>query len=146
MIDNINRHNIDLAFIVQEQIRQEFTKADEQRGHLIERLQYEADPARCRFYEVDPAHRLVAATLESEWNDRLQKLRQAQPQRDEFRQTHEALLSDRQRQRIEQLTEKFKQVWHYDKMQNQVDQAKVQLRLCGAKAVTLESLELRTLV
>ena len=40
----------------------------------LERAQYEADLARRRFLNVDPENRLVARSLEREWNDKLAAL------------------------------------------------------------------------
>jgi hypothetical protein len=40
----------------------------------IERARYEADLAERRYEVVDPANRLVAATLESRWNDALKRV------------------------------------------------------------------------
>ena len=37
---------------------------------------YEANLARRRFSRVDPDHRLVADTLEAEWNEKLRELRE----------------------------------------------------------------------
>src|SRR5262249_57811292 len=37
----------------------------------LERARYEADLARRRFVAVDPENRLVARSLEREWNDKL---------------------------------------------------------------------------
>ncbi len=43
----------------------------ERQWHLrLERAQYEADLARRRFLAVEPEHRLVARTLERDWNDK----------------------------------------------------------------------------
>ena len=83
VIEALNRKNIDLALAVQAQVKVEFAEADAQRERRIEGIRYEADLARRRFYEVDPANRLVAATLEAEWNERLRDLDEACRERDE---------------------------------------------------------------
>ena len=75
VIDALNRKNIDLALAVQQQV--EFAEADAQRARRIEAFRYEADLARRRFFEVDPANRLVAASLEADWNERLRDLEEA---------------------------------------------------------------------
>jgi hypothetical protein len=47
----------------------------EQHGQdKLKRLQYEVDLARRRYEQVDPANRLVAYTLETEWNQALEQL------------------------------------------------------------------------
>ena len=47
----------------------------------IERLDYQAQLAQRRYEEVDPSHRLVAATLEQRWN---QALEEAQRLKDDY--------------------------------------------------------------
>ena len=50
---------------------------DDRRGALelsLEKARYEADRARRRYEEVDPANRLVAAELESRWNGALERV------------------------------------------------------------------------
>jgi DNA invertase Pin-like site-specific DNA recombinase len=47
---------------------------DQQARRQIERAQYEADLARRRYYAVDPDNRLVARSLEREWNEKLQEV------------------------------------------------------------------------
>jgi len=50
---------------------------------------------------VDPANRLVADTLEAEWNDKLRTLAQAREERERARQQDQFLLDDAIRQRLE---------------------------------------------
>jgi hypothetical protein len=40
----------------------------------LTRARYDAELARRRYINVDPANRLVADTLESDWNERLREL------------------------------------------------------------------------
>jgi hypothetical protein len=44
----------------------------------VERARYESDLAQRRFLKVDPDNRLVADTLEADWNDKLRALAAAQ--------------------------------------------------------------------
>jgi hypothetical protein len=44
---------------------------DALRRQHVERLRYEAELARRRYMKVDPDNRLVADTLEAEWNEKL---------------------------------------------------------------------------
>ena len=73
----INKENIDLALAVEQLVRVEFTKADAQRAQLIDRLRYQADQAQRRFFAVDLENRLVAASLEADWNICLKELNHA---------------------------------------------------------------------
>ena len=108
----MNRNNIDLALAVQEQVSAEFAEADAQRARRIEGIRYDADLARRRFFEVDPANRLVAAALEADWNERLRDLEEACREREVRAEARNSELSERQVERIRELTRDFEQVWN----------------------------------
>ncbi len=112
VIDMMNRENIDLALTVRQQVGAEFAEADAQRAVRIEAIRYEADLARRRFFEVDPANRLVAATLEADWNERLRVLEEACQEREARTAARDTELSQRQLRRIRELTRDFEQVWN----------------------------------
>ncbi len=159
-IEALNRKNIDLALAVQAQVQVEFAEADAQRKRRIEGIRYEADLARRRFYEVDPANRLVAATLEAEWNERLRDLDEACRERDERAAACDAELSERQAERIRELAGDFEQVWHAEQTGNadrkrllgllmedaaltrDGPEVTINLRMRGGRSVTLEPVEL----
>ena len=54
-----------------DQISQQARRADRQWELVVERARYEAELARRRFQAVDPDNRLVARTLERDWEARL---------------------------------------------------------------------------
>ncbi len=56
------------------------------RRRAIERAQIEVDLARRRFMLVDPGNRLVADTLEADWNDKLRALAAAREDYEHARQ------------------------------------------------------------
>src|SRR5260370_18052291 len=84
---------------------------DQQARRQIERAQYETDLARRRYRAVDPDNRLVARSLEREWNekllevDRLEREYQARPKRAAL------LLSEEQREHIRQLAQDLPALW-----------------------------------
>lgn len=112
VIDALNRRNIDLALAVQEQVTAEFAEADAQRANRIEAMRYEADLARRRYNEVDPANRRVAASLEAEWDERLRDLEAACREREARAAARDAELSERQVERVRELARDFEQVWN----------------------------------
>lgn len=160
VIEALNRKNIDLALAVQAQVKVEFAEADAQRERRIEGTRYEADVARRRFYEVDPANRLVAASLEAEWNQRLRELDEACREREERAAAYDTELSERQAERIGELAGDFEQVWHAEQTGNadrkrllgllmedaaltrDGSEVTVNLRMRGGRSVTLEPIEL----
>jgi len=63
-----------IALQAYEELAQRATVVDRQWQLKIERAEYEAQLAQRRYEEVDPANRLVAATLEQRWNSALEQV------------------------------------------------------------------------
>ncbi|MCL2661009.1 MAG: recombinase family protein [Acidobacteriaceae bacterium] len=103
---------VELAIEVRREIEARQQEADQLRSRAVERAQMEADLAQRRFMLVDPANRLVADTLESEWNDKLRALAQAREQREQARKQDQALLDDAIRQRLLAMTTDFQRLWN----------------------------------
>ena len=77
----------------------------------IERARYEADLAERRYEAVDPANRLIAATLESRWNDALKRVTELEAELASFeRRTLRTITAD-QKQQILQLAGNFPRLW-----------------------------------
>lgn len=160
VIDAVNRENIDLALTVQQQVRAEFAEADRQRAHRIERIRYEAGLAQRRFFEVDPANRLVAAALEADWNERLRELEEACRERETRAAARDAELSEPHTERIRALARDFERVWSAPETTNTdrkrllgliIEDATlsrdgytvtVELRMRGGKVLTLDTVHL----
>jgi len=71
-----------------------------------------ADLARRRYLAVDPANRLVADTLEADWNTALRAVNDAQNAYDTAREQHTGQLTDTQRARISQLVTDLPAIWN----------------------------------
>jgi DNA invertase Pin-like site-specific DNA recombinase len=67
---------LEVALSFKDKLQQEADQIDLVWQQKIKRLQYEANLARCRYEAVDPDNRLVAQTLETEWNQKLTALDQ----------------------------------------------------------------------
>ena len=78
----------------------------------IERAEYEAQLARRRYEEVDPANRLVAGTLERRWNDALVNLDEVKHEYAEFQRTDTLTATAEQRARILALAEDIPRLWN----------------------------------
>jgi hypothetical protein len=102
---------VELALDIRREIEARQQDADRLRSRAIERAQFEADLAQRRFMLVDPGNRLVADTLEAEWNHKLRALAQAREERERSRQQDQLLLDDALRQRQLTMTKDFKQLW-----------------------------------
>ena len=84
----------------------------ERQWHLrLERVQYEADLARRRCLAVDPENRLVARTLERDWNDTLAALATLEREHAAVPPLPARLVSPEERQRILALAQDVPAVW-----------------------------------
>jgi DNA invertase Pin-like site-specific DNA recombinase len=98
----------------------------EERAHQIarqwqlrlERSQYEADLARRRFLAVEPENRLVARTLEREWNEKLAQQEQLNKEYQARPQPIVQLASAEERQRILALAQDLPTVWQASSTSN----------------------------
>jgi len=75
-------------------------------------LRYDAELARRRYMKVDPDNRLVADTLEAEWNDKLRRHAEAADEYERRSKQQAATLSTETRQRILGLAEQLPQIWN----------------------------------
>jgi DNA invertase Pin-like site-specific DNA recombinase len=74
VVDVLTPSNLSIALNALDQIEKRNSSLDRQGEMNIRRCQYQADLAQRRFEQVDPANRLVAASLEKSWNLELEKL------------------------------------------------------------------------
>ncbi len=95
----------------------------------LQRTQYDVDLAQRRYQAVDPTHRLVASTLEQQWEQALRKQRQIQDDYDRFQQQTPAQLSQSERIRILQLAGDIPALWHSAETTNKDRQAIVRCLL-----------------
>ena len=73
---------VDLALEIRREIEARYDEADQLRARAVERAQIDADLAQRRFMMVDPGNRLVADSLEADWNEKLRGLASARDERD----------------------------------------------------------------
>lgn len=102
---------VELAWEIRREVESRHDEADRLRLRAIERAQFDADLAQRRFMLVDPNNRLVADTLEHEWNDKLRTLADARVQRERSQQQERLALDDAIRDRLVAMTADFKTLW-----------------------------------
>jgi DNA invertase Pin-like site-specific DNA recombinase len=119
------------------QRRQQQQEVDRAQQYALQRLEYEADRARHRYEQVDPAYRLVAAELERRWEAALQALQEAQAQYTRVRQAPEAdlsrALSPALRETFSTVGQSLPTLWHQDTLSRA--QRKALLRCLMEKVV-----------
>jgi hypothetical protein len=100
VIEAVSPMALEVSFGIQHELQSRLDEADALRRKAVDRAQYDVDLARQRFMRVDPNNRLVADSLEADWNHKLRLLNEAQAR---YRQQHDAdcvVLGDEQRARI----------------------------------------------
>ena len=102
---------LEVALAVQEEIHVRIKEADRLRQAQVERARYETTLAQRRYMKVDPENRLVADTLETEWNRKLRLLAEAEQEYQRQRQSDDLVLNDTQTGQILALATNFRQVW-----------------------------------
>ena len=78
----------------------------------LERAQYEVNLAERRYQEVDPANRLVAATLERRWNEALLNLDDLKKQAADFQRQEARVATPEQKAKVLALARDLPRVWH----------------------------------
>jgi DNA invertase Pin-like site-specific DNA recombinase len=102
---------VELALEVRREIEARHEEADRLRSRAVERAQITADLAQRRFMMVDPNNRLVADTLEGEWNESLRTLATAREDRERSRQDDRLVLDKAVHKRLLAMTNDFQTVW-----------------------------------
>jgi DNA invertase Pin-like site-specific DNA recombinase len=102
---------VELAIEIRREIEVRHEEADQLRCRAIDRAQIEADLAQRRFMLVDPGNRLVADTLEREWNEKLRALAGVREERERARQQDSVVLDDAVRKKLVAMTTDFHKLW-----------------------------------
>jgi DNA invertase Pin-like site-specific DNA recombinase len=102
---------LEVALTVQAELEARASEADQLRRSHVDRARQHAELARRRYLAVDPDNRLVADTLEADWNDALRALQAAQDEYDRQTAAANAALDDRRKAQIRQLATDFPKLW-----------------------------------
>ena len=103
---------VEAALQVSAELGHRAAEADALRAAHVERARYHADLARRRYLAVDPANRLVAGTLEADWNTALRALSDAQETYDKASQQHAGALTPAQQDKIARLVTDLPGIWN----------------------------------
>jgi DNA invertase Pin-like site-specific DNA recombinase len=111
LLDTLTPLSLDVALSVQAELEARAGEADTLRRHTVERARHRADLARRRYLAVDPDHRLVADSLEADWNDALRAVRDTQDDYDRQVADTAVALSEDRKHRIRALAVDFPALW-----------------------------------
>jgi hypothetical protein len=106
---------LEMTLAVEQEIKARLDEADRLRHRQVERAQYEVDLARQRYMRVDPQNRLVADSLEADWNAKLRALDEARDEYERQRNADRLAVDDDKRRRILALATDFPAVWRDSK-------------------------------
>jgi hypothetical protein len=102
---------VELALEIRSEIEARQEEADQLPCRAMERAQVEADLAERRFMRVDPNNRLVADTLEADWNNKLRALAKAREEWEQARREDQFVLDEAVRDRLRTLMTDFQRLW-----------------------------------
>ena len=112
LLELVQPLTLEVALAVEQEVETRWTETDALRRHQVERAQYEAELARRRYMSVDPANRLVAGTLEAEWNEKLRLHTAAQEDYERYTEQQRHLTVGEVRQKVLSLATDFPRLWN----------------------------------
>lgn len=112
LLEKITPLALEVTLAVQQELQTRREEADALRKQQVERARYEAELARARYLQVDPRNRLVADSLEADWNDKLRGLSEAQDVYERHRQQDAAMVDDSTRSQVLELATNFPKLWN----------------------------------
>jgi hypothetical protein len=116
MIEMMTPMTLAVTLDVQRELEARAIETDGLRRKHVERLRYDAELARRRYMKVDPANRLVADSLESEWNDKLRLHAEAAEEYERRSKEQAEKLNAKARRQILNLAEQLPQIWNDERV------------------------------
>lgn len=111
LVEAVTPLALEVTLAIQEELNRRAEEVDKLRRQQVERARYEAELAERRYLRVDPDNRLVASTLEADWNQKLRVLTEAQEEYEKQCQADCLKLDDRERAKILALAADFPRLW-----------------------------------
>ena len=102
---------LEVSLATLDQIEDRARQVDQQWQLRLERAHYEADLAQRRFRAVEPENRLVARSLEHDWNEKLAAIERLEHEYATLPRLMPSLVSPEERQRILALAQDLPSVW-----------------------------------
>jgi len=112
LVETMTPMTLSLTLAVQAELEGRLDQTDRLRSQQVERAEHEVERARLRYMEVDPTHRLVATSLEANWNEKLSALKEIRERVERERQVDRSTFDEAAKERIRALAEDFPAVWN----------------------------------
>ena len=128
LFEALEPQQLEMSLMSVDKLKAHYSQLDKHWELTLARAEYGAHIAERRFEEVDPANRLVAATLENRWEQALLKVQQTQAALLQHRQNQPLkLMSETDREALLRLAHNLPQLWQGETTQHK--QKKQLLRL-----------------
>jgi DNA invertase Pin-like site-specific DNA recombinase len=111
ILEALTPASLEVAFQVFEELRARREEVDRIRRAQVERAREEAELAGKQYMLVRPENRLVADSLERQWNEKLAKLAQAEEEYNRATKAEPGELGPEDRERIQSLVGNLPRVW-----------------------------------
>lgn len=111
VVESMTPMALEVALSVDAELKSRADEADTLRRQQVERARYEADLSRRRYMHVDPANRLVANSIEADWNTNLRQLADAEEAYDTWRRREKNTIDEKKRSEILALATDFPKLW-----------------------------------
>lgn len=111
LLEVVTPMTVEAAFQVHRELQKREEEADRLRRRAVDRARYEAELAHRQYLHVDPENRLVAASLEKDWNEKLQILSRAQSDYDTACAKARQEVTAEQQEALMALTRDFPSLW-----------------------------------
>ncbi|MBK5969357.1 MULTISPECIES: recombinase family protein [Thiorhodovibrio] len=111
VVETLTPVTVEVTLAIHQELQARFDQADQLRHKAVERAQHEADLARRRYMQVEPENRLVADSLEAEWNEKLRAVAEAQEHYARQREAERLLVDEPQRAQMMALANDFPALW-----------------------------------
>jgi Recombinase/Recombinase zinc beta ribbon domain len=112
LLEAMRPAQLEVSMAAFDQVAAQARQLDRQWQLTLERARYEAEVARRRFVAVEPENRLVARTLEREWNERLAEIEQMERDATLRPRLASRLVHPEEQRRVLALAQDLSKVWH----------------------------------
>lgn len=112
VLEAVTPASLEVALQVFEELRARKAEVDRIRRAQVERVRQEAELAQRQYMLVRPENRLVADSLEQQWNEKLAQLRKAEEEYTRAGKADGPALSADEKERIQALVSDLPKVWH----------------------------------
>ncbi len=112
LVEMMTPVTLEVSLAVQKELENRDREVQQLRWKAVEQARYAADLAQRRYMHVDPANRMVASTLEANWNEKLRLLKQAEEEFQAHRKVDQARLDEGKRAQIMALATDFPRLWN----------------------------------